>query len=197
MSEEIGNRQQRKHFYIDKRFQNDFIIKFCSLVVAGALLTIVLLYWLSHNSTSVSIINSRVVVMTTADFILPLLIQTVLVVTAAVSVAVIIVLIFKTHKIVGPLYRFRQSFKDVSQGNLSDQVRLRRDDQLLETVEEFNAMTSALRARVLDIQKELATLQADANAIDVPSLDEKRRQQLQELNLTIKRLEQSINFFRV
>jgi len=76
---------RRKNYFIDKSFQTRFILKFCSLVIAGGLLTVGLLYCLARQSTTVAFMNSRVVVKTTADFILPILIQ-----TAAIVVIIVV-----------------------------------------------------------------------------------------------------------
>src|SRR5437016_1162289 len=95
---------KRNNFYIDRDFQNKFIVKFCAIVLGGGLFTIALLYYLSRLSTTVVIINSRVSVMSTSDFMLPILMQTVLIVTVLIAIATIIVTLFVSHKIVGPLY---------------------------------------------------------------------------------------------
>ncbi len=52
--------------------------------------------------------------------------------------------IFLTHKIAGPLYRFQQSCRDVSSGNLSLRIKLRRFDEAQEIAKTFNEMTEKL-----------------------------------------------------
>jgi nitrogen fixation/metabolism regulation signal transduction histidine kinase len=131
VQEQAKSTHRRRNVYIDKDFQNRFIFKFCALVAVGAGLTIGLLYLWSMQSTTVSFVQAKVKVMTTADFILPVMIQTVLIVMGFVSLASIAVTLIVSHKIAGPLFRFRQTFKDLASGNFSSQVRLRKGDQLV------------------------------------------------------------------
>ncbi|MDP6686286.1 MAG: hypothetical protein QGI05_04970, partial [Candidatus Omnitrophota bacterium] len=85
---------KRRTYFIDKKFQTKFILKFCALVAVGGFLTIGILYCLAVQSTTVSFVDSRVVVQTTADFILPILLQTVLIVMIVVSFATIFITLF-------------------------------------------------------------------------------------------------------
>jgi methyl-accepting chemotaxis protein len=187
----------RRNVYIDKDFQNKFITKFCSLVAAGAASTILLLYVLTRLSTTVSIVKSRVVVMTTADFLLPILLQTVIIVTVAVVFATAAVTLFVSHKIAGPLYRFKQTFKELSLGNFSNQVRLRKDDQLHEVATEFNQMITAVRAQVGTAQEATQFIKSEIEAIGEFNVDEHKRKKFSELKLKIQELEKAVHFFKI
>lgn len=56
--------------------------------------------------------------------------------------------IFTSHRIVGPLYRFRSVFKEVKEGNLVPWVGLRRRDLLIREATALNEMVTSLRERV-------------------------------------------------
>lgn len=140
---------RRRNYFIEKSFQTRFILKFCMLVLIGGLLTIGILYFLAMRSTTVSIVNSSVVVKSTADFLLPILIQTVLVVMVLLSIATIIVTLFVSHKIAGPLYRLKKAMHDFGEGDFNTQINLRRFDQLKNLAEEFNSMVKKLKEKFL------------------------------------------------
>lgn len=139
---------RRKTYFIEKSFQARFITKFCMIVIAGGLLTIGILYFLSMRSTTVVIVNSEVVVKATADFLLPILIQTVIVVMILVSIATIIVTLFVSHKIAGPLYRLKKAMHDLAEGDFSTEINLRKLDQLKDIAQEFNNMAKKLKERL-------------------------------------------------
>ncbi len=139
---------KRKIHFIEKDFQVKFILKFCCLVALGGLLTIVILYILAMKSTSVSIVNSRVMVRTTSDFLIPILIQTVIIVTIVVSIATIIVTLFVSHKIAGPLYRFKKILKILEEGDFSSGFKIRHHDQLQDVADTFNNMISKIREKL-------------------------------------------------
>jgi len=146
MKESTINR--RRNYFIEKSFQAKFILKFCMLVAAGGLLTIGTLYFLSLRSTTVVIVNSEVVVKKTSDFLLPILIQTVAVVMLLVSFATIIMTLFISHRIAGPLYRLKKAMQDLGEGNFSTEIKLRRFDQLKDIAEAFNNLARKLRERL-------------------------------------------------
>jgi len=52
-----------------------------------------------------------------------------------------------THRIVGPLYRFRKTIQALAAGEEVDPVSLRKDDFLQEMKEDFNEMLRALEQR--------------------------------------------------
>jgi signal transduction histidine kinase len=139
---------RRKTLFIEKSFQVKFIIKFCLLVIAGGLLTAGILYFLSMRSTTVAIVNSEVVVKTTADFLLPILIQTVVVVMILLSIATIIVTLIVSHKIAGPLYRLKKAMHDLGEGDFSTEINLRKFDQLKHIAQEFNNMAGKLKKKL-------------------------------------------------
>jgi len=144
---------RRKNYFIEKKFQAKFILKFCLLVIAGGLLTVGILYFLASRSTTVAFVNSRVVVKTTADFILPILIQTVAVVVIITGLATIFVTLFVSHKIYGPLYRFKKVMEKLAEGDFSEDFRLRHSDQLRELADTFNNMIAKLRERFKNIER--------------------------------------------
>jgi nitrogen fixation/metabolism regulation signal transduction histidine kinase len=141
---------RRKNYFIERSFQAKFIVKFCILVGAGGLLTIGMLYLLAMRSTTVAIVNSEVLVKTTADFLLPILIQTVSVVVFLVSITTIIVTLFVSHKIAGPLYRLKKAMHDLGEGDFSAEINLRRFDQLKDIAQDFNNMARRLKSRLSD-----------------------------------------------
>ncbi|MFH0753785.1 MAG: hypothetical protein V2A70_04400 [Candidatus Omnitrophota bacterium] len=188
---------RRKNIYIDKSFQTKFVLKFCGVVAVGAAFMILLLYILSLGSTTVSFIHARVKVMTTADFILPLLIQTVLVVMAVVALVSIGVTLIVSHKIAGPLFRFKQMFKELSSGNFTAQVRLRKGDQLMEVAGDFNHMITVMRAHLLQAKTTLAGIKQDMEAIGEFNVDDGKRKRFYEMQHKVLELEKTMDFFNL
>jgi methyl-accepting chemotaxis protein len=186
----------RRNYYIDKDFQNKFIMKFCALVALGAVVTMALLYFFARQATTVAIVQSRITVRTTADFLLPLMIQTVIIVTVVVSIAAAVVMLFVSHKIAGPLFRFKQTFKELAAGNFSNQVRLRKGDQLIEVASEFNHMIASVRGQILTSRSNIESAKADLDAISEFNVEDSKRHQFLALKKKLEEAAQAINFFR-
>jgi len=143
-----SQKSQRRNYYIDKDFQTKFILKFCSLIAFGSLLTVALIYWLAGHSTTVGIANGRVAVHSTAEYLLPLLLQTVFVVLVLVSLATIVMTLFVSHKIAGPLYRLKAMLGVLGTGDFSSSMRLREDDQLQQVAAAYNEAVEKLNGKI-------------------------------------------------
>ncbi len=64
------------------------------------------------------------------------------------------------HRIVGPIYRFRQTIKAITAGDEVALVRLRKGDLLVEMQDEFNEMLKALEQRgAVTLKQDGATAQ--------------------------------------
>lgn len=66
-----------------------------------------------------------------------------------------------SHRVAGPLYRFRQVFTQVARGDLSVRVRVRDGDYLTREGEDFDAMIRAVRDRVRRAQASAAEVHRD------------------------------------
>jgi hypothetical protein len=58
-----------------------------------------------------------------------------------------------SHRVAGPLVRFKRLFSDVARGDLSMNIRVRRHDYLCDEAESMGEMVRAMRERVQAIQE--------------------------------------------
>jgi hypothetical protein len=63
-----------------------------------------------------------------------------------------------SHRIAGPIYRFRRVCEAMTAGTIPGPVTLRRGDQLTPELDDVNAMLAAWRERIVVIQREAAAL---------------------------------------
>lgn len=71
-----------------------------------------------------------------------------------------------SHRMVGPVYRFKQILNEIQMKDLSTIIRLRPGDFLLDLKDEFNSTTLALRTGVKDLKEEDANLRKAIDAMD-------------------------------
>lgn len=187
---------KRRTYFIEKEFQAKFILKFCSLLVFGSILIIGLLYLILNKSTTVSFVNSRVVVRTTADFILPILVQTLVVVTAIVSLATVAVTLFASHKIAGPLYRFKKVIEALSEGNFSYDFKIRHLDQLQDLAGTLNNMIVKIRGQLNALKSSSALLKNKLDSIPENEVAEHSRSSFKELKRLSVELDKIICYFK-
>jgi len=193
---------RRKNYFIKKKFQIDFSIKFLILIVVEAVLAIGLFIYLSKGTLTTSYLGSDLKIAKTSEFFLPTLLLSNLVILGVTGIVGIAVMIFISHKIAGPLYRFEQTLADISNGNLTYRFNLRQDDQLIQLAESINEFTEAMDKKAGDIKyniheilKLFSELQSKMSS-DNQLSNEELQNQLQEVSKKLIALKEAANYFR-
>ena len=152
---------RRQQIYIKKDFQFRFILKFCLILLAGVLISTALLLIFSQDTLTSSFSHSRLVIRSTAEAMLPAIITTNLISLALIIVTTIIVTLYISHKIAGPIFRLENEIKRIGKGDLSATIALRSKGQMLEFAQRVNEMTTGLHQRISEIQRQAEAI-ADA-----------------------------------
>lgn len=184
----MQHEHRRRRYFIDPVFQMDFILRFCLVVIVSSLLIGIFVFLLSQNSTTVAIENTHVFVKRTSDFILPVLAVTVLVVTAFSAVVVLILTLFVSHKIAGPIYRLKEEIKAVTQGDLTRKFQIRQKDQMQDLAGNLKGMGETLcgKHRLLKSQTQrLHEFLEEKKYQPGPTDQDALRQMIQDLENTL------------
>ncbi|MBU4312567.1 MAG: methyl-accepting chemotaxis protein [Candidatus Omnitrophica bacterium] len=142
---------RRRNYFINRGFQTEFILKFCGLVALSCVIFGVILYTLSSRTLTTTFENSRLVVKSTADYILPAILFGGTIVALVTALAASIVVILMTHRVAGPIYRFEKYAQKVGNGELLPDLKIRKKDQFQNLVNAFNNMTQGLSVGLLKV----------------------------------------------
>ena len=160
MEKKIPDR--RKNYYIKKRFQRNFILKFFTLLLLGALISGAIIYFMSRSTLTTTFDNSRLAIRSTADYILPSVLLSGVAVMIIVGFAAIIMTLFASHKIAGPLYRIGKDIDELASGNLNLRFVLRGGDEIKELASKLDNMALSLKSKVSAINAALVLLEASS-----------------------------------
>jgi len=149
---------RRKTYLVDKEFQIKFILRFCLVVLIVSLVVEILLFFFSQKSATVAIENTQVIVKKTSDFLLPLLIQTLVIVSIFCGSAVFVLALLFSHKISGPLYRLKKEINKLKEADFRRNFSIRKSDELKDLAESLNQMCKALKERFLRIKERFMDL---------------------------------------
>jgi methyl-accepting chemotaxis protein len=141
------NRNKRKKYMIDPKFQRDFILKFTGVVIIASLAIGFAIIFFSRDSTTVSIENTKVVVKGTSDFILPVVITTLLTVTFISGFMVFGMTLLASNRIAGPLFRLKKEIDYLKDGDLTGTFNVREKDELKDLAKSLGSMCSTLRQK--------------------------------------------------
>ena len=153
---------KRSHYFIKKDFQTKFILKFCFLLLAGVIVSTGLLFLFSQDTLTSSFQNSKLVIEITAMAILPTIIYTSLITLALLAIATIIVTLFVSHRIAGPMFRFEKELKEIGEGDLTKKISLRKNDQAEILADCITEMTAGLNEKVTFIRVKLERIRESA-----------------------------------
>jgi methyl-accepting chemotaxis protein len=103
-----------------------------------------------------------------------------------------------SHRIAGPLYRFRTIFKAIGEGNLSVHVALRKHDYLHREADSINEMITNLRTKIAGIEEQYGEMRAVLaelkRANEIGSVEE-TSQNVKSLEAQMERLKVDLNQF--
>lgn len=159
---------KRRNYFVKKDFQFRFILKFCLLVFIGVVISTGLLFLFSQDTLTSSFQQSRLVIKKTGLAILPSLVYINLITLGLITLASIMVTLFVSHKIAGPMFRFEEELKRIGEGDLTKKVMIRKKDQITDMAVSLNDMIAGLRAKVLDVQTEVEHIRQSASRQNVP-----------------------------
>ena len=160
---------RRKQYFIDKKFQTKFIVKFCTIIILSSLLIGALTFLFSQNSTTVAIENTQVTVKRTADFILPMLTSIAVIVAIFSALIVLAISLLASHKISGPLYRLQREIASIEKLDLRRNFSIRANDQLQALAKSLNGMCNSLRSKQLEANTKLTKLKDYLASKDSPA----------------------------
>lgn len=196
------SKNRRRKYFVNKEFQTKFILRFCIFVMLTAVVMVGLVYMLSTKTTTTSFENLRLIVKRTSDFILPTLVLSSLMASIFVSIACIIIVLFVSHRIAGPLYRLEKSLKEIGRGNLSVDVRLRKGDEIKALAAGVNNMIRNLRDPISVSQEKIDQLEEEVFNLEAKLKEkgiakEDMEQMLRPLYQNIEQIRHNLSYFKI
>lgn len=141
-------RPNRRVLFIEKAFQVKFILKVLAIILAGTAMTGTFLYVFGNYQISRMYASAHFNIQESWEVY-----RTAVMVASVLSMSLVAVLtvfftIYDSHKIGGPLYRFRLNLEQIGSGDLTLNTKLRDGDELKPFVDSMNDMAGSLRAKV-------------------------------------------------
>ena len=189
----MENKKKRKNYFVDKKYQGEFVLRFCLVVLVSSFSIGLFIYINSQQSTTVAIENTKVVVKTTADFIRPVMTQVIVIVSFFSALVVAVLTVFTSHKISGPLFRMRRESESLKEGDLTRNFTIRAKDQLQELSRSLNSMGSALRQKHVELKEKSLALKKYLKDKDF-SVTPQEKEDLEKL---LDEIDEALKYFKV
>lgn len=148
----MGQGKPRKIVFIDKRFQGEFILKFLAMLLVGTGVFILAAYLILNRRLEDSFYSAHVAIKSTGEVLLPTLLALSGVFILVLGAAAIIITMYVSHHIAGPLFAIRRYLESVSRGDLDFEPKLRLKDQTTPLAESLARALETLNARLVAIR---------------------------------------------
>lgn len=151
MKDKEKNRNKRKklNLAVKREFQMWLLARIVAVVIVSTLVAVLILYFYSRKEISSSFYSAHIQIRRVSDLLLP-----VMAAGALVSLlSGVILALFLPQKLAGPVYRIQKSLDVIKEGDLTEQIVLRRNDTLDDLADSVNETTAGLRTRIQDIKK--------------------------------------------
>lgn len=142
---------KRRNYFIEKKFQTKYIILTILMLLSYSFLFIIIIFapyilTLHFNYPLAEKVDAARVLLLLHSTIWPWI--------GGVIVFFGVISVFVSHKIAGPLFRIKKSLIQVSQGDLSVVIKLRKWDDLKDLADQINILIEELRTFVTTLRND-------------------------------------------
>ena len=192
---------RRRNYFIKRKFQVDFTIKFLIIILIEVILAIGFFVYMSKGTLTTGFVGSDFRIARTSEFFLPTLFLSNLIILAITGIIGIAVMIWMSHRIAGPLHRFEKVLDEIGKGNLTHRFKLRDKDQLAELADSITELTVSMDQKISSAKSKIQEISALHTGIQSVlsgnhSADKELKGQLSAVSNKIAELEEAVNYFR-
>ena len=189
MADKLSNK--RRNYFIKKKFQIGFIYRFIALILLEAILIAALLMCASRGTLTTAYYGTRLLIEKTPIFFLTKFIIITVVVGIAIGLAGLVIFIYLSHRIAGPLFRFEKTIGEISKGDLSFRVNLRKADQLKSLQEPVNTLLTNMDEHIKQMKNDI-----DDGLSAISEKDIKETASYPRLKEIFQKLKKTVDFFK-
>lgn len=198
----MGEDKPRKIIFIDRRFQSEFIMRFVALLLAGTAVFVLAAYLILNRRLEETYYSAHYAIKSTGEVLLPALLALGGVFIVVLGIAAVLITMYVSHHIAGPLFAIRRYLESVSRGDLDFEPKLRLKDQTTPLAESLARALETLNARLVAIRSAAdgmrdASSQLTRHIAGADGANEKCRRDLADLLAREESLARELDYFRL
>ncbi len=180
---------KRRTVFIKKAFQGRFIVSVLLMIMLFGLCSAGMIYWLISSDLQSQSQAAHVNIASTWERLgLSILIGNAVAIFLA-GIPTIFVVLYISHKIAGPLYRFEKICEQVGNGNFDAVTPLREHDQLQDLALSFSLMTKKLQDQQQSRQRSYTHLERQFEVLkNIQNLNQIQMDTISALECSVQQL---------
>jgi len=148
----MGKKATRRIVFIDKKFQAAFALKFVALLLLGTAIFDVAAYFILNKRLEDTLYSAHLAIKSVGEILLPTLVALSLTFIVLLGLAVLIMSLFVSHLIAGPLFAIRRYIEFIGEGRLDFEARLRSKDQATPLIDALSKSLDVLNDHLVTVQ---------------------------------------------
>jgi methyl-accepting chemotaxis protein len=141
----------RRAVFIDRRFQGEFILKFVLLLLVGTSVFVLAAYLVLDRRLEETYYSAHYAVKSTGEILLPTLLTLGGIFIVVLGAAAVIITLYVSHHIAGPLFAIRRYLENIARGDLDFEPKLRLKDQTTPLAESLTVALETLNTRLVSL----------------------------------------------
>ena len=191
---------QRRWYFIKSTFTIKMLLLFVVFLILGVTILGLVLYVFSSSELDTRLFEAHSRIMNSWEILLPTIILTTISVFILVLLITLYLVIYLSHKIAGPLYKFEIIADEIGNGNFNVNVKLRKKDELTPLQTAFENMRDNLHGKIMDFKRNFEktknTEEKLKNAIETSTFSETEKNKLSTtVSELITEYEENLNAF--
>jgi hypothetical protein len=165
--------QKRRIKLINRDFQVGLMLKLIALHAVLLALFGAVLYLFLRGEVNANLSSAHVAYRTVGSMLFPIVLTLSLLNLALTALTTAVVILYASHRIAGPLFRFNQALREMGGRNLQTMTKIREDDQLAEISASLSQARDVWAADVAELK---AASQALASALPEGAVEARKLQ---------------------
>jgi methyl-accepting chemotaxis protein len=173
---------RRRNYFVKKDLQGKYIFSFFVFVIAGSVIFTLIFSLLSANTLTIVYENYNVKIGKTPLILIKEILSAHWIFLVTAGMLVVALSMFLTHRFAGPLYRLEKSVEEMTGGDFSFRIRLRKKDEGKELAEGINQLISSISSNIREMRSLLGEIDTLLDkASQTSGRDDDGKQALEEI----------------
>lgn len=178
-------------------FQKNMLLRFIVITAIGGIVATILFYVLTSRRLN-EVIYTFHLPDSINEFLLPYMITANLTGLLVVIIALILAMKSVFWKVAGPLFRISQDIQKLIDGDLTVNIRLRKDDEFKDLAEDFDLMGKSMRDKFVKIKERFSELSGTVTDMSICHDDKELFKEKKDLlKKNIKELREGLDAFKI
>ena len=191
---------QRRWYFIKSTFDIKMLLLYIALLILGIIFMGFFIYVISSSELETRLSQSHTRIMNSREILLPTIIIAMISVFVLIFLTTLYLVLYLSHKITGPLYKFEIIANEIGNGNFKVNAKLRKKDKFKPLETAIQNMLDNLHGKIMNFKRNFEKTKKNEkklkDAIETSSFSEVEKNELStQLNEFIREFEEDLKAF--